>query len=124
MKFINVTSVVYQLPFGKGRKFGSQWNPFVDGALGGWELNTINTANTGLPLNVQYTPGGGQRRDRPHPRLSRRGRSCGPTSIGNPAGLRSGDPLDHYFDEAAFSDSLGQRAFRQPGPQRFPRAGF
>ena len=56
VKFINVTSIVYQLPFGKGRKFGSQWNPFLDGALGGWEVNTINTANTGLPVNVRTPP--------------------------------------------------------------------
>src|SRR5262249_18777524 len=45
-KFINVTSVVYQLPFGKGRKFGSSWNGLTNSLLGGWQVNTINTANT------------------------------------------------------------------------------
>ncbi len=54
--FVNVTSAVYELPFGKGRKFGAKWNPFIDAALGGWELNTINTANTGNPINVCYAP--------------------------------------------------------------------
>ncbi len=54
VKFINVTSVVYQLPFGKGRKYGANLNPVVDGAFGGWELTSINTANTGTPLNVVY----------------------------------------------------------------------
>jgi len=28
----------------------------VDAILGGWELNTINTANTGNPINVYYSP--------------------------------------------------------------------
>ena len=56
VQFNNVTSVVYQVPFGKGRKYGSNWNPAIDAVLGGWELNTINTAHTGTPLNVYYTP--------------------------------------------------------------------
>jgi hypothetical protein len=58
VKMVDVTSFVYQLPFGKGRQYGANWNPVVDTLLGGWELNTINTAQTGLPVNVQYTPNG------------------------------------------------------------------
>jgi hypothetical protein len=56
VKFINVSSVVYQLPVGKGRKFGSNMNAVLDGVAGGWELNTINTANTGTPIDVSYSP--------------------------------------------------------------------
>ena len=56
VKFINVTSVVYRLPFGKGRKVYGKLERFVDAIAGGWELNSINTANTGIPLNVYYTP--------------------------------------------------------------------
>ncbi len=55
-KFVNVTSVVYQLPFGKGQKFLNSLHPALDAVLGGWELNGINTASTGLPVNVYYTP--------------------------------------------------------------------
>ncbi len=54
VKFNNVTSVVYQLPFGKGRQFGSNMNPVLDGVVGGWEINSINTAHTGQPLDVTY----------------------------------------------------------------------
>lgn len=56
VKFMNVTSVVYQLPFGTGRTFGAHWNPALKALLGGWELNAINTANTGNPINVYYSP--------------------------------------------------------------------
>jgi hypothetical protein len=56
VKLNNVTSVVYQLPFGKGHQFGSNWNPVLDAVLGGWELNGINTSHTGTPLNVYYSP--------------------------------------------------------------------
>jgi hypothetical protein len=54
VKLNNVTSVVYQVPFGKGRKFGATMNPFLDAMVGGWDLNTINTAHTGTPLDVIY----------------------------------------------------------------------
>ena len=56
VKFMNVTSVVYQLPFGTGRTFGAHWNPVLKALLGDWELNAINTANTGNPINVYYSP--------------------------------------------------------------------
>ncbi|MBV8819913.1 MAG: hypothetical protein JO022_16235, partial [Acidobacteriaceae bacterium] len=56
VKLINVSSVIYQLPFGKGRKYGTQMHPVLEAALGGWELNTINTANTGTPIDVSYAP--------------------------------------------------------------------
>ena len=56
VEFMNVTSVVYQLPFGKGRKYGSTMNPLFDAVAGGWELNSINTANTGTPIDVSYSP--------------------------------------------------------------------
>ncbi len=56
VKFNNVTSIVYELPFGKGRKWAANINPVADAVLGGWEVNTINTAHTGQPLNVYYTP--------------------------------------------------------------------
>jgi hypothetical protein len=56
VKLINVSSVVYRLPFGKGRQYASSLNPVLDAVLGGWEVNTINTANTGTPINVYYTP--------------------------------------------------------------------
>jgi hypothetical protein len=52
----NVTSLVYELPFGRGRKFMNSSNFLVDGALGGWQLSAINTAQAGTPFNIGYTP--------------------------------------------------------------------
>lgn len=56
VKVNNVTSVVYELPFGRGRKFASSLHPVLDAVVGGWQLATINTAHTGTPLNVFYAP--------------------------------------------------------------------
>jgi len=54
VKLNNVTSVVYELPFGRGRRFGSDMNPVLNAVVGGWQLSTINTWHTGTPLNVFY----------------------------------------------------------------------
>ena len=52
----NITSIVYELPFGRGRRFLSNPNGFLDAAIGGWQLSTINTMQSGTPFNLTYTP--------------------------------------------------------------------
>ncbi len=47
-----VISYVYELPFGKGRKFLSSMNPVLDRIIGGWQLNGITTFRSGQFLNV------------------------------------------------------------------------
>jgi len=44
------TAAIYQLPFGKGRRFMSSANWLVDGVLGGWSLSGIFSYNTGQYL--------------------------------------------------------------------------
>ena len=46
---INVNSI-WQLPIGRGRKFFSNANSFVDGVFGGWQLSGIFRWNSGLPV--------------------------------------------------------------------------
>jgi carboxypeptidase family protein/TonB-dependent receptor-like protein len=54
--FNNTTSVVYDLPFGKGRKFASGLADYADAVIGGWRLTLINTMSSGLPVNLTYSP--------------------------------------------------------------------
>jgi hypothetical protein len=121
VEFMNVSSLVYQIPFGKGRKFGSNSNGFIDSMLGGWEVNTINTANSGLPINVIYTPGPtsdvtGRIPDYRGEAVMR------PNLVGNPAGPSGPAMLDHYFNAGAFAPppvsapfgSVGRNSFRGP----------
>jgi hypothetical protein len=56
----NITSLVYELPFGRGRQFLNSINPVVDSAIGGWQISAINTAQAGTPFNVTYSPNGAQ----------------------------------------------------------------
>jgi hypothetical protein len=43
---------VYELPFGRGRKFGSNSAGIVNGALGGWQLGGILQLRGGFPSTV------------------------------------------------------------------------
>jgi outer membrane receptor protein involved in Fe transport len=52
----NVTSLVYELPFGRERRFMANANSLVNGVLGGWQVSAINTAQAGTPFNLTYTP--------------------------------------------------------------------
>ena len=45
-------SVLYQLPFGKGKYFGSNWSTPVNTLLGNWQVNVIERAESGFPLFV------------------------------------------------------------------------
>jgi hypothetical protein len=85
-------SAVGELPFGKGKMFGKNWNRPVDAILGGWQANGILTLASGIPLvfstaaNNSYTFGGGQ-----HPDV-----------VGNPV-LSSGKSIYQWFNTAAFA---------------------
>jgi hypothetical protein len=45
-------SVIYDLPFGKGKKYGSGMNGAANMIVGGWELTVIEKANSGFPIFV------------------------------------------------------------------------
>jgi Carboxypeptidase regulatory-like domain/TonB-dependent Receptor Plug Domain len=44
---------VYHLPFGRGRKFGSNWNRPTDEFLGGWQLSGDAILYSGFPVTMQ-----------------------------------------------------------------------
>jgi len=48
-----VVSGVFEIPFGKGKPFASDAPRAVDYIIGGWQVNTITTVQTGNPLSVR-----------------------------------------------------------------------
>jgi hypothetical protein len=87
-----VLTGVWQLPFGRDRKWGSAWNRIADGILGGWDVSGLFSRQSGMPLAVTLSGGniwnGTQR----------------PNLIGDPS--TSGpitDRLNNYFNADAFS---------------------
>jgi hypothetical protein len=47
-----VLSSLYQLPFGRGMRWGRNWSRPLDWVIGGWQLNGIYTLQAGLPFSV------------------------------------------------------------------------
>ncbi|MGD0963583.1 MAG: carboxypeptidase regulatory-like domain-containing protein [Candidatus Acidiferrales bacterium] len=47
-----VGSAIYELPFGKDKRFGSHWNSVTNAFLGGWSISPILTIDSGFPLNL------------------------------------------------------------------------
>ncbi len=128
VKLLNVTSLVYNLPFGKGRQFATSLNPVLEQIVGGWELNTINTANTGLPVNIDYNPsaandvtGISQSADYRGVALLR------PNVSGSAASQSTAQSLLTYFGGYTFTTppasapfgNLGRNAFRVPGLEQW-----
>ncbi|MGD1062008.1 MAG: carboxypeptidase regulatory-like domain-containing protein [Terracidiphilus sp.] len=52
----NVTTLVYELPFGQGRRFLNGANPVTNAILGGWQISAVNTMDAGTPFNLTYSP--------------------------------------------------------------------
>ena len=65
-----VLTGIYDLPFGRNRRYLANANKIVDGIAGGWMLGSIVTLNSGAPFNVYAsgdianTGGPGQRAQR------------------------------------------------------------
>ena len=51
----NITSLVYDLPVGRGKQFLGQSNGLVNTVVGGWQISGINTMQAGTPFNLTYT---------------------------------------------------------------------
>jgi hypothetical protein len=98
-------SAIWELPFGRGRRWVNQGG-FASAILGGWQINGIFTAMTGLPFSVSATgtsldmPGSTQRADQVKGEVAK----LGGTGVGTP-----------FFDPTAFLPVT------QP---RFGTAGF
>jgi hypothetical protein len=43
-------SIIYDLPFGRGKKFGNDWNGLTNTLLGNWQLTLIEKITSGFPV--------------------------------------------------------------------------
>ncbi len=46
-------SSIWEAPFGRGRTFGTNWHPVLNGIAGGWNLNGMFTYMSGEPFSVR-----------------------------------------------------------------------
>ncbi|HMX30089.1 MAG TPA: hypothetical protein PKC13_31185, partial [Blastocatellia bacterium] len=71
-----VFSNTYDLPFGKGRSFGKDWNPVVNALLGGWNMGNIVQLRGGFPITINL----GTARSLQAPRGSERPNTIAPVT--------------------------------------------
>ena len=50
-------SYVYQLPVGRGRRWGANWNRWTDSILGGWQTNGFWRIDNGFPIALGLSGG-------------------------------------------------------------------
>jgi hypothetical protein len=89
-----VGSYVYELPLGRGKRFGSSVSSVADKVIGGWELNGITTFMTGNYFAVTVP---GDRANVGGYPYQRANRSCD----GNIS--RPDRSFNHYFNTSCFS---------------------
>ena len=119
-----VISYLYELPFGRNRRFGSGASTLVNAIIGGWQFNGITTLQSGTPLAItaNNTAGIFGARTQPNnngndPRLS------GPVE----------DRLNRYFDTTVYSqpaaftfgnEPIFSPVLRAPGLRNFDLSFF
>ena len=52
---VNTTSLVYELPFGRSRRFLNTGG-VVNAVLGQWQVSAVNQAQSGFPYQINYAP--------------------------------------------------------------------
>ena len=45
-------TLMYELPFGRGKHWGSNWSNAMNNAIGGWQFNSIVSLGTGTPFDI------------------------------------------------------------------------
>src|SRR3984957_9247669 len=101
-------SILYDLPFGKGRRYGNNWNGATNAVLGHWQLDLIERATSGFPLFVVDSA------DESGVFFSYNGNTLQrPNQVGDPSkagdeGGQTGCPtkihtLQHWFNPCAFA---------------------
>jgi hypothetical protein len=89
-------SIIYSLPFGKGRKFGGNASGVANAIIGNWEATVIEKITSGFPIFVvDSNNSSGVNFQNNGNSLNRPNQTC-PAQIGNHS-------LEEYFNTACFS---------------------
>jgi len=96
--------LIYELPFGKAKKWGTNWSPMADAFFGGWQFNATQTFQSGIPFDVTYA---GASADR----------DVGPNRPNVSGDITINGGQDDYFDTTPIGASGSP--YTQPAPGTF-----
>ncbi len=106
-----LTTGIYELPFGRGKRFGSHMNRFEDVAVGGWQLSNIFLWQSGTFLTAAL----------PNYDIDPSGTGSGPTggAVQRPDRVANGNTgahnRNHFFNSDAFA-CPGQTGYASLAP--------
>jgi len=113
---IGVVNAIYELPIGRGKAFAGNLEGFANGAVSGWSVASIVTAQSGFPFTPQLSYNPSNNRDNRNPvRPFINPDFSGPVVLGNP---------NQWYNPAAFIappatigfyGNLGRNTFIGPG---------
>ncbi len=117
-----VTSLVYQLPFGKGHSFAGNANRAEDLIIGGWQVSGTTNWSSGLPWTPSFNNCGNEE-DVGVCRPNRGSGSfhTGPGSLQHPAG---GNPYIQFFTPVPDITKNSGGPFADPGTAHLGNIGF
>jgi len=101
-----ILAYTYQLPFGRGRKYGANLNPVLDKFVGGWGLGAVQRYDAGRPISIVMANDLGGL-------LFNAGKRPNKLADGGWKGGKFDPATDTYLDKAAWAD---------PGPLKFGNA--
>jgi len=55
----STTSLIYEMPFGRGRRFGKSMPAALEALAGGWQASAVVSLLSGQPLNLRYPDASG-----------------------------------------------------------------
>ena len=113
---IGVISALYELPFGKGKPFGSSIEGWANRVVSGWSVNSIVTLQEGFPFTPQlsYNPSNnGDTRNPVRPFLNPD--FTGPVILGKPAQWFNPNAFIAPPSTGGFYGNLGRDTYIGPG---------
>ncbi len=113
---IGVISALYELPFGKGKPFGSSFGSWANGVLSGWSVNSIVTLQDGFPFTPQLSYNPSNNGDTRNPvRPFRNPDFTGPVILGKPAQWFNPHAFIAPPSTGGFYGNLGRDSYLGPG---------
>ncbi|MFZ3343476.1 MAG: TonB-dependent receptor [Terriglobales bacterium] len=107
-------SVIYQLPFGRGQRFGHDMSKAADYIVGGWQWNNVVVLDTGTPMDIQGAPGSPNGRPDYH----------GGCKTGVSWRVWISCPAGAFTAPAGLVGDLGRNAFPGPGTHTWDTSLF
>lgn len=92
----------YDLPFGKGKRFGTDMSRWMDALAGGWQINTVISYSTGFPMQFSNSGAPAYAGSRPS------------YTSADPQAETSGNIQDRLGGISGGPGYLNPSAFRQP----------